>query len=114
MSDELPWPDDEDERPVHEVYRDGAVHVLADKCHSCIFRSVNDGRITGLHPGRVAGMVLDARADENCIPCHTTIWEGDGVKAAICRGYWDLPHRPAILDLAVALGRVVYDPPPEE
>ena len=46
-------------REVHEVYRDGKVHVLDDKCSSCIFRSVNDGRILGLKPGRVSGMVLD-------------------------------------------------------
>lgn len=91
----------------HEVFRDGKVHVLAEKCSSCIFRSVNDGRIQGLAPGRVSGMVLEARANESVIPCHNTIYE-KGVKPAICRGYWDLPVRPAVLDLAERLGVVTF------
>ena len=93
-----------------DVYRDGQVHVLSEKCKSCIFRSVNDGRIMGLAPGRVAGMVLEARANESVIPCHTTMWETDA--PAVCRGYWDLPNRPVTLDLAVAMGVVVFDPAP--
>lgn len=99
--------------PRHDVYRDGKVHVLAEKCGSCIFRSVNDGRIQGLSAGRVSGMVLDARKNDSVIPCHNTIYT-DAVKPAICRGYWDLPVRPVTLDLAVAMDVVVYDSPPEK
>jgi hypothetical protein len=83
----------------HPVYRDGKVHVVSEKCKSCIFRSVNDGRIQGLEPGRVSGMVLGARANDSVIPCHNTIYDGKD-EPAICRGYWDLPVRPEILDLA--------------
>ena len=95
----------------HEVYRGGRVHVLAEKCKSCIFRSVNDGRIMGLAPGRVSGMVLEARANESVIPCHNTI-RTDKVQPAICRGYWDLPVRPTVLDLAESMGVVEFDPSP--
>lgn len=97
----------------HEVYRDGKVHVLAEKCESCIFRSVNDGRIRGLRPGRVAGMVLEARNAESVIPCHATLYT-DEVKPAICRGYFDLPRRPGLLQVAERIGIIEYDPPPEK
>lgn len=103
-----------DDEPVHEVYRDGKVHVLAEKCSSCIFRSVNDGRIMGLAPGRVSGMVQDARRDESCIPCHNTIYRTD-VKPAICRGFYDLPHPPMPIQVAERLNMLVFDPaPPKE
>lgn len=101
------------EEEIHEVYRDQKVHVLEDRCKSCIFRSVNDGRILGLKPGRVSGMVLEAREMGGVIPCHMTI-RRDDVKPAICRGYWDLPRRPEILDLAVAMDVVEFDPAPKK
>lgn len=91
----------------HPVFRDGRVHVLDEKCHSCIFRSVNDGRIMGLDPGRVSGMVLEARAEDTVIPCHNTIRRAD-TEPAICRGYWDLPVQPNVLLLARAMGVVTY------
>ncbi len=97
-----------------EVYRDGKVHVLSDRCSSCIFRAPNDGQIQGLEPGRITGMVKDSHADEaGNIPCHQTIYEKD-VKPAICRGFWDLPNRGSILDLAEVMGVVEYDEPPKE
>jgi hypothetical protein len=104
--------DDDEDTGGHEIYRDGKVHVLSAKCKSCIFRGVNDGRIRGLKPGRVAGMVQDARADGSCIPCHSTIWT-ESVEPAICRGFFDLPHRPAILQMAERMDAIAYDDPPE-
>lgn len=97
----------------HEVFRGGLVHVLADKCKSCIFRSVNDGRIMGLHKGRVSGMVLDAREAGSVIPCHNTIYR-EGVEPAVCRGYFDLPVQPPAIELAQAMGIIAFDPPPED
>jgi hypothetical protein len=102
---------DDDEVVTHEVFREGWLHVLADRCKSCLFRSVNDGRIMGLTPGRVAGMVLAAREAGGHITCHITIFEEDP-KPAICRGYWDLPNRPDLLQLAERMGVVVYDEVP--
>jgi hypothetical protein len=104
-----------DEETVHhEVYRDGRVHVLESKCASCIFRSVNDGRIQGLAPGRVGNMVLDARRAESVIPCHMTIYD-DEVQPAICRGYFDnsADSVPA-LRLAQLMGLITYDAPPSK
>jgi hypothetical protein len=95
----------------HAVYRDGRVHVLAERCASCIFRSVNDGRIKGLAPGRVSGMVLDARRRDSVIPCHSTIYSRK-VRPAVCRGFFNLPQTPPTLRLAVMLGIIVYDPAP--
>lgn len=97
---------------VHEVYRDGTVHVLSAECASCIFRSVNDGRIR-LRPGRVAGMVLDARADQTIIPCHDTLYRDDDVRPAICRGFYDRNRdRIDALQIADRLDMVTYDDPP--
>ncbi len=96
----------------HEVYRDGKVHVLEDRCATCIFRSPDDGQIRGLAPGRISGMVRDARSNYGGnIPCHSTIYDPE-VKPAICRGFWDLPERPALLEIAERLGYIEFDPVP--
>jgi hypothetical protein len=105
---------DDEASGAFDVYRDGTVHVLSVECVSCIFRSVNDGRIR-LRPGRVAGMVLDARADQTIIPCHDTLYRDD-VRPAICRGYFDRnADRIDALQIAQRLDMVTYDdPPPKE
>lgn len=95
-----------------EVYRDGKVHVLTEKCSSCILRAPKDGQIKGLEPGRITGMVKGSHADPaGNIPCHQTIYT-DEVKPAICRGFWDLPDRGAILNLAEDMGIVEFVEPP--
>ena len=103
---------EEEEDSYHPVFRNGRVHVLAEKCKSCIFRSVNDGRILGLDPGRVAGMVVEARANDSVIPCHSTIHRAN-VEPAICRGYFDLARRPQVLDIADRIGIISYDKEPD-
>lgn len=50
---------------------------------------------------------------EGVIPCHSTIRQKD-VKPAICKGYYDLPHRPWPLQLAEILGAITFDPPPSK
>lgn len=94
------------------VFRDGAVHVLTERCKSCIFRSVNDGRIR-LNAGRVGEMVQTARANESVIPCHSTLYRRD-VKPAVCRGYYDLPQPVQALQIAQRLGYIVFDPVPAD
>lgn len=83
------------------VYRDGLVHVQADRCPTCIFRP---GNLMHLDPGRVRGMVEECLADDaGNIPCHDTL----GGPEAICRGFWDgYADRQAVLRLAVAMGIV--------
>ena len=104
---------DEPAQETHEVYRGGLVHVLADKCKSCIFRPVSDGRIMGLAPGRVGSMVVTARENGSVIPCHNTI-RRDDVQPAVCKGYYDLPRQPPAIEVAQAMGVIAFDPPPEE
>jgi hypothetical protein len=68
------------------VYRDGAVHICAHKCATCIYRP---GNLMFLEAGRKDSMEAEAVANESVIPCHKTLGPG----AAICRGYWDTQWR---------------------
>lgn len=86
------------------VFREGRVHVCADKCPTCIFRPGNQ---MSLQPGRVAGMVRDCLADPDGagnIPCHEHLNSGAD---AICRGFWDA-HRGGLLQVAERIGIVEY------
>lgn len=100
------------EREHHEVFRDGRVHVLAEKCSTCIFRP---GNLMTLEPGRVKNMVDGCRNDETGagnIPCHSTIWT-EGVEPAICRGFYDAYRQDIpLLDLAASIGLIEEDPVP--
>lgn len=88
-------------------YRGGRVHVLDDKCLTCIFRP---GNLMRLEPGRVKGMVQGAVGDGSCIPCHSTLGTAS---PAICRGFWDrYGDRVMALRLAVFLDMVTFDPVP--
>lgn len=91
----------------HNAYRDGRVHVLAEQCETCVFRP---GNLMRLRPGRLAGMVAEAKAEESAIICHSTLYRDD-VDNAVCRGFADRhPTRP--LQIAERLGLVEYDPLP--
>ena len=73
----------------HDAFRDGKVHVLDDKCSTCIFRSKN---LMHLEPGRVKEMVESAVEEDSAIICHQTLhinpsYESDG--EAVCRGFYD-------------------------
>lgn len=67
----------------NNVYREGKVHVRAEKCGTCIFRP---GNLMRLAPGRVEAMVKEACAKESAIVCHATL---DTDKNAVCRGFFD-------------------------
>lgn len=67
------------------VFREGKVHVLEERCKTCIFRP---GNLMHLESGRVKGMVDACITDKDGagnIPCHATL----GGDQAICRGFWD-------------------------
>ncbi len=86
------------------VASDGQIRVCGDQCHTCIFRP---GNLKDLRPGRVAQMVHDAHANEGHIVCHGTL---DREKAAICRGFADLPasrERSFALRIGARLGWLV-------
>ena len=95
----------------HPVAREDGVHVLSEKCETCIFRPHN---LMQLQQGRVKGMVEGAIEDQGTIPCHSTIYDPD-VEPAICRGFWDsYRDRVDLLQLAERLDAVVYDNPPNK
>lgn len=59
-----------------------------------------------LHPGRLRGMIDEARASDGCIPCHKRLrnagfTEGD----AVCRGFFDR-YPTAPLQIAERLGLI--------
>lgn len=93
----------------HNVYRDGEIHVLSEKCATCIFRP--DARFV---PGsRVAEMVRNTKDNPGAtVPCHDALWSPD-TDDAICRGWWDrLADSDPVLQLAKAMDIVVFDDPP--
>jgi hypothetical protein len=91
------------------AYRDGRVHVCAALCSTCVFRP---GNLMKLAPGRLAGMVADARADSSAIICHSTLYQ-PGVDNAVCRGFFDR-HPTQPLQVAERLGLVEWQEVPGE
>jgi hypothetical protein len=95
--------DDDDDRPdgVRPPARDGAIHVLSERCSTCIFRP---GNLMHLEPGRVRGMVDDSIAAGSAIICHQTLYT-PGQDEALCRGFVDSHgHRVQSLQMAGRLG----------
>jgi hypothetical protein len=89
----------------HNVYRDGKIHVLSEKCATCIFRP-NERPVDG---ARVAEMVRDTMDEPGAtVVCHKTLYDLDGKtdqEHAICRGWYDrLGDRDPILRLAQVMG----------
>lgn len=95
----------------HDVYRDGKVHVLSEKCSTCIFRG---GNLMHLNGGRVKGMVEEATEAESVIVCHQTLSAyGKTENNAACRGYVDsYGDRVMTLRLAEAMGIIEEVEPP--
>lgn len=93
---------------VQEVYRDGRVHVMAERCSTCILRP--DGSIREhLAPGRVKQLVEENRAAGAAPACHHTTYGQDPKGEAVCRGYFDLfAEDTAVLRLAVALDVITW------
>lgn len=63
----------------------GEVRVCDSLCSTCVFRP---GNLMNLDPGRVAGMVRDAVADEGHIICHQTLGTQE---PAMCAGFYRHP-----------------------
>ncbi len=59
-----------------------------------------------LEPGRLAGMVADAKAADSAIICHSTLYEPN-VHNAVCRGFFDR-YPTAPLQIAERLGLVEW------
>jgi hypothetical protein len=67
------------------VFSNGRVHVMSDKCSTCIFRP---GNLMNLQPGVVKTMVEESVAEGGGITCHKTI-HGQREQEATCRGFYD-------------------------
>lgn len=82
-------------------YRDGLVHVVDEKCATCVFRP---GNPMHLSPGRLAEIVEHNRTNGAALVCHKTLPYGDHpeVGQAICRGYFDSYETDLVLALAKA------------
>lgn len=86
------------------VYRNGKVHVQAEKCSSCIYRP---GNLMRLEPGRKEGMEAEAVAEGGVIPCHQTIL-GAREQESICRGFFDVTKHQGLLAVAERYGIVEW------
>lgn len=89
---------------MHNVFRDGKVHVMSAMCATCIFRP---GNLMKLERGRVAEMVKEAKSKDSTIVCHSTL---DGPNAA-CRGFFDR-HATQPLQVAERLGCIEWQENP--
>lgn len=107
---------DDDDREVsetkHNIYRDGKIHVLSEKCATCIFNP----HTRPVDGARVAGMVRDTMAEDgSTVVCHSTLCgpEDEPEEHAICRGWYDrLADRDPILRLGKAMGIIKEVPVP--
>lgn len=65
------------------VYANGRVHVLEDRCSTCIFRP---GNLMHLDSGRLRELVQSTvdGGDGSTIVCHQTL---DADQNAVCRGW---------------------------
>ncbi len=93
-----------------DVAEPGEIRLCSRMCDTCIFRP---GNLMFLAPGRMAGMVKEARADEGHITCHKTL---DTDAPAICRGYADKADHGRSMALRVGriMGMIKEIDPPEK
>jgi hypothetical protein len=90
-------------------YRDGRIHVLSERCSTCVFRA---GNLMHLRSGRLADLVRTNLAADTAFSCHETLHE-DGVDQALCRGYVDAyGEQVTPLRMAAALDRFTEVDPP--
>lgn len=88
------------------VYNDGALHVHASLCSTCIFRP---GNLMHLRAGRVEEMVETCMAGQGVIPCHQTL---DDPQESVCRGFFNrYKHEVSLLSVAERMGVIAYTNP---
>jgi hypothetical protein len=97
---------------VSDIFRDGKVHVLADKCDTCIFKPA----VRPVEGARVASMVRATKDDPGAtIPCHATLYRPGKDDNAICRGWYDrFADADPILAQAKAMDIITFDPVPTD
>lgn len=92
----------------HNTYRDGKVHVLSEKCATCIFKP-KERPVDG---ARVAGMVRDTKDEPGAtVVCHHTLYNQEQ-ENAICRGWYDrFAYMDPVLRLAQTMDRIKFQKP---
>lgn len=91
------------------VYSDGKVHVMSEKCSTCVFRA---GNKMNLNPGVLKQMITESVADGAGITCHKTIY-GQAEQEATCRGFFDrYADQVPALWLAKSMGVIEEVDPP--
>jgi len=98
-------------KPNHNIFRDDKVHVLSEKCATCIFNPATRP-VSG---NRVAGMVRDTMDTEGAtVVCHSTL-NTRPKRNAVCRGWYDrLGMRDNLLRLARVMGLIQWQDPPSK
>lgn len=95
-------------------FRDDRIHVLAEKCSTCIFRP---GNPMHLKPGRVKDILDSNIENDSALQCHKTLaYSAEQWDPAICRGFFDHPRSDESFPvrLARAMDLIEYDPIPED
>lgn len=94
-----------------DIYRDGKVHVLSDKCSTCIFTT--NRPVDG---ARVAGLVRDTKDEPGAtVPCHATLYRPGKEENAVCAGWYErFADADPILSMAKAMDVIEYDDPPTD
>ena len=98
-----------------EPYRNGKVHVMADRCDTCVFRP---GNLMHLGPGQLKGLTDHVQATGVPFTCHQTLpyntaeYRRHYGGAALCAGAVEAygGASPAVR-LALALDVAVFVPP---
>lgn len=93
-------------------FRDGRVHVLRERCSTCVFRA---GNLMHLAPGRLRDLVESSREADTAFSCHQTLpYAPGGGDMAICRGYHDAyGDEITPLRMATAFGIIAEVDPPQ-
>lgn len=88
------------------TYRDGKVHVLAEKCATCIFNP----HTRPVEGKRVAELIRDTKDEAGAtVTCHSTLYKGGEEKNAICKGWYDnFADKDDVLILAKAMDVIEF------
>lgn len=95
----------------HAPYRDGKVHVMAEKCNTCVF---HPGNRMHLEAGRLGNLVTENIEAESALQCHKTLpYSPEQIAGAVCRGFYDSYKFATLpLRLAIAMDLVEFDAHP--
>lgn len=115
-------PEDEQDPDWGRPYRDGKVHVMAQKCSTCVF---HPGNRMHLSPGRLKGMAENVQETGVPFSCHQTLsyasdeytdhYDGNALCAGAVEVYGDQSH---VIRMAHVYGVIEevepYQPEPDK